>query len=150
MDTIFNHIRNHLLGQKGMIPIKTKPSLESLKKTEWSPEFEKLMRNRLIMGAIRYGLLHEKGKPVYKKKLDAKYLPNKSQKGNIYLHFSKDVSYRDINIQIRKKVKIMEKFGLIKHSYKLFIPLESRDTEEHKGFGYLNQISFPCVEGFLF
>lgn len=30
------------------------PSLEELKKTEWCPEFEQLMRNRLIMGAIRY------------------------------------------------------------------------------------------------
>lgn len=41
------------------------PSLDKLKETEWSPLFEKLMRNRLIIGAMRYGCLHEKGKAVY-------------------------------------------------------------------------------------
>jgi hypothetical protein len=39
------------------------PSLEELKDTEWSPEFEQLMRNRLIMGAIRYGRISAPGKP---------------------------------------------------------------------------------------
>jgi hypothetical protein len=32
-------------------------SYEMLTRTEWSPEFEQLMRNRLVMGAMRYGLL---------------------------------------------------------------------------------------------
>lgn len=36
------------------------PSLESLRETEWDPEFERLMRNRLIMGVFRYGLLKDK------------------------------------------------------------------------------------------
>jgi hypothetical protein len=31
------------------------PSVESLEKTEWCPEFERIMRNRMIMGAFRYG-----------------------------------------------------------------------------------------------
>ena len=43
--------------------------LEALKKSEWSPEFEKLMRNRLLMGSIRYGKMGHgsipKGKPKY-------------------------------------------------------------------------------------
>lgn len=39
--------------------------LEELKVTEWSEEFEKLMRNRLIMGAIRYGRLKAKNKVKY-------------------------------------------------------------------------------------
>lgn len=44
----------------------TKPvTLAELQKTEWSAEFEQLMRNRLIMGALRYGRLHAKGKPQY-------------------------------------------------------------------------------------
>lgn len=30
------------------------PDLEYLKKTRWSPRFENLMRNRLIMGTFRY------------------------------------------------------------------------------------------------
>lgn len=41
------------------------PTLEELKKSEWSPEFEGLMRNRLVMGALRYGKIHQKGKPQY-------------------------------------------------------------------------------------
>jgi len=59
MDTITNHIRNHLLSQKGVIRGKKKPSLEELKETEWNNEFEILMRNRLILGAFRYGRLKE-------------------------------------------------------------------------------------------
>jgi len=38
---------------------------QTLGDTEWSPEFERLMRNRLIMGAFRYGRLHGKGKPQW-------------------------------------------------------------------------------------
>lgn len=38
---------------------------EELSESEWSPLFEKLMRNRMIMGAFRYGKLHEKNKPKY-------------------------------------------------------------------------------------
>ena len=45
---------------RGEVKQKKLPSLETLKRTEWSKEFESLMRNRLIMGAMRYGRL---GKP---------------------------------------------------------------------------------------
>ena len=41
------------------------PSLEDLQRTEWSPEFERLMRNRMITGAYRYGRLKENNKPLY-------------------------------------------------------------------------------------
>ena len=61
---IHDYIRNHLLETLGMHR-KKMPDLNELKKTQWSPLFEKLMRNRLIMGAIRYGLLKEKGKQKY-------------------------------------------------------------------------------------
>lgn len=61
MDTITNHIRKHALEQKGIFnKKKKKPSLTELKKSEWNYKFEKLMRNRLIMGALRYNLLNEK------------------------------------------------------------------------------------------
>jgi hypothetical protein len=40
-------------------------SFDSLSKTEWSTKFERLMRNRMIMGAFRYGLLHAPGKQSY-------------------------------------------------------------------------------------
>lgn len=39
--------------------------MKSLYASEWSPRFEELMRNRLVMGAMRYGLLHAPGKPSY-------------------------------------------------------------------------------------
>jgi hypothetical protein len=41
------------------------PDVENLRKTQWSDIFEKLMRNRLVMGAIRYGLFGANGKPHY-------------------------------------------------------------------------------------
>lgn len=45
--------------------IEPLPSLEDLKATEWDEGFEQLMRNRLVMGAIRYGRIGVKGKPQY-------------------------------------------------------------------------------------
>lgn len=39
--------------------------LKDLKKTEWSKLFETLMRNRMIQGAYRYGLLGSKDKLDY-------------------------------------------------------------------------------------
>lgn len=41
------------------------PPLESLRRTEWSEEFEAYMRNRLVLGAMRYGLLRGPGKRRY-------------------------------------------------------------------------------------
>ena len=38
---------------------------QDLEKTEWSEEFEGMMRRRLIIGACRYGLLGAPGKPQY-------------------------------------------------------------------------------------
>jgi len=46
-------------------PKKEQLSLESLKQSEWSVDFETLMRNRLIIGAIRYGKIKAVGKPKY-------------------------------------------------------------------------------------
>ena len=39
-----------------------RPPLDSLRNTEWIPEFEQYMRNRLIMGACRYETFEEKMK----------------------------------------------------------------------------------------
>lgn len=38
---------------------KNLPSLDDLKKSEWSEEFEDMMHNRMIMGAFRYGLISD-------------------------------------------------------------------------------------------
>lgn len=42
-----------------------KINLEELRESEWSKEFETLMRNRLLMGAFRYGKISGKNKPRY-------------------------------------------------------------------------------------
>lgn len=58
MKTVTQHIRERLYNRLG---VDTKDQIFSdhkkkyIIKTQWSPEFERLMRNRLIMGAIRYG-----------------------------------------------------------------------------------------------
>lgn len=41
------------------------PSLESLSASEWCDEFEARMRNRLILGALRHGVIGGAGKPRY-------------------------------------------------------------------------------------
>lgn len=61
MKPIHTHdaIRNHL--NKRIRPdSKRKPDIHSLKQTEWIPEFEQYMRNRLVMGALRYETFAEK------------------------------------------------------------------------------------------
>jgi len=61
MPTVTDHLRKRLLKD---VPERL-PGLDELRRTEHSPEFEKLCRNRLIMGAFRYGRLGTEGKPVY-------------------------------------------------------------------------------------
>lgn len=44
-----------------LLPVEPTPiDVASLRATEWSPQFEQLMRNRLVLGAVRYGLMHDK------------------------------------------------------------------------------------------
>ena len=59
------HIRENILKNLGMEKRKKMPSLNKLRKSEWSLKFERLMRNRLIIGSIRYGLLNAPNKPQY-------------------------------------------------------------------------------------
>lgn len=44
---------------------KSDMSYENLRRTQWSDDFERKMRNRLIMGALRYGLMKSPDKPQY-------------------------------------------------------------------------------------
>lgn len=56
MKTITEHIRAHLLNSLGYAEPRTPaPSLDELRKTEWSSLYESLCRNRMIMGYFRYG-----------------------------------------------------------------------------------------------
>lgn len=57
MKTVTEHIRESLLNNVGYSNKPKKPSMEELEQTEWSDRFERLMRNRLIMGALRYDCL---------------------------------------------------------------------------------------------
>ena len=56
MTTTTERIRQHVLDSLGFP--KPVPDLAQLRKTQWNHEFEQLMRNRLIMGAFRYGVIH--------------------------------------------------------------------------------------------
>jgi len=47
------------------IPDAKAPPIDQLRRTEWSTEFESLMRSRLVMGALRYGRLNAPGKPEW-------------------------------------------------------------------------------------
>ena len=51
-------------------PISSEFQLDELFQTEWSPEFEKAMRHRLVFGAIRYGRMGHGGIPPGKPEYD--------------------------------------------------------------------------------
>lgn len=92
MKRVFDHLRDGLLQRAGLAEqIGHMPSLDSLRRTEWSSEFEQrmryhvermrqirhssepvwnsefeaLMRRRLVFGAMRYGLMGAPDKPNY-------------------------------------------------------------------------------------
>ena len=67
MISLHDWMRERLLNKKGLGAPKPPPKhrLEDLAKSEWSAQFETYMRNRLIMGALRYGLMKDKNKPKY-------------------------------------------------------------------------------------
>lgn len=59
-------LRDRLHAQAGLIDRpKPKFTLEQLERIQWSDLFEKYMRNRLMMGGLRYGVFGQKGKPKY-------------------------------------------------------------------------------------
>lgn len=65
---IFDYLRNRLLTRAGLVET-IKPvagvTINDLYNSEWDSEFEQLMRNRLVMGALRYGKMRAEGKPIY-------------------------------------------------------------------------------------
>ena len=68
--TNFENMRERLLLRAGLLEVpKPLPgcTFESLARTEWSDEFEQFMRNRLVMGALRYGKLRASGKPQFRR-----------------------------------------------------------------------------------
>lgn len=59
-------LRKRLLAQvvQDVIGEKSEP-LDQLRQSEWCPEFEQLMRNRLLMGRFRYGRMDDPSKGDY-------------------------------------------------------------------------------------
>jgi len=55
--TVNEHIRANILDNFGMAKSEQMPNKDELIETEWSHQFEQLMKNRLIMGAFRYGVI---------------------------------------------------------------------------------------------
>ena len=52
-------------------------TFESLKISEWSPEFEQLMRNRLIMGSMRHSMKLHDDRPSGATEFHIKYIKAK-------------------------------------------------------------------------
>ena len=57
--TNFDNMRDRLLARAGLSDPPPQPlpgyTIEDLYRTQWSSEFERYMRNRLVIGALRYG-----------------------------------------------------------------------------------------------
>ena len=66
-------------------PGKKRESLESLRSSEWSPEFERLMRNRLLVGRFRYVRMDENGDQYNRIGLLIKRLTEYQKSGNLEL-----------------------------------------------------------------
>lgn len=86
--TIFDYMRERLERAAGLVELaKLDPrfSYKNLVQSEWSPNFEQLMRNRLIMGALRYGLLNDTAnKPSYDRMASIKKRADKyAETGNL-------------------------------------------------------------------
>lgn len=87
--TNFEHLRERLHQRAGLFET-TKPTRSALeiynelRASEWSPKFEEYMRNRLVIGSMRYGKLHAAGKPKYDRIAGArKRLKQYEETGNL-------------------------------------------------------------------
>jgi hypothetical protein len=58
-------LRQHLYAKAGIFDHHKPIPLAELERTEWNKEFEILMRNRLMIGALRYGRMHRPEKGNY-------------------------------------------------------------------------------------
>jgi hypothetical protein len=59
MKTVTEHLRARLY------PSEQQHNYHELARTEWPPTFERLMRNRLILGAMRYAKLGDPNAPIW-------------------------------------------------------------------------------------
>ena len=66
--TLQEYFRDAWRRRCGLPPVATAermPDLPELERSEWSDEFERLQRTRLVMGAFRYGRLGDPRKPSW-------------------------------------------------------------------------------------
>jgi len=59
LDWFFRQAWRQLAGLSEEPPRPQRPPLDALRQSQWNTEFETLMRNRLVMGAFRYGTFSE-------------------------------------------------------------------------------------------
>lgn len=65
MDSFLRNLWKWKCGLPESESIVPRLEYKSLKETEWSARFEQLMKNRLVIGAYRYGLLNDSKKPQF-------------------------------------------------------------------------------------
>lgn len=67
MKTVHDYLRNRILGRAGVdvAPRKSAPTPDEIIKSEWNTKFVQFMKNRLIMGFLRYGSYHDSKQPKY-------------------------------------------------------------------------------------
>lgn len=83
MKTIREHLRNKILNDLGVIySMFPDKSITDLMSSEWSYEFEELMRLNLVIGAIRYGPLSNQEFKSYTKEIK-KRLQLYERSGNV-------------------------------------------------------------------
>ena len=61
-----NNLWRWKAGKSEVSHLEKVPDFFTLQESQWSDRFEQLMRNRLIMGAFRYGIFKKKNKPTFK------------------------------------------------------------------------------------
>ncbi len=59
MKSVFEHIRDSILREPSIV------SYEEMRESQWSDEFIRYMRNRMVMGGYRYGLLRDPKTPKF-------------------------------------------------------------------------------------
>jgi hypothetical protein len=65
IDYFFRQAWRSIAGLPAEQPKPLRPDLPTLRASQWNRRFERLMRNRLVMGAFRYGTFAEQGRTRY-------------------------------------------------------------------------------------